>query len=221
MAQQAQPVEPPPGQPPQNPNNPQPTYVAPNPNQSYYNAQNQVVSWQYELNIAGGYSNVIFDHTGGLNYNRDGGYIDFGANFNLPGTRPIVLGADMTATGTFDSYNVNFQDLYSEITMVALEGRAELPLAFNQNQGLFFTPRIAAGPLLDDFYAQLPFSTYHHHTGVAFELRPGMKVGYRFLPGGTASVGLDASYMAAWGDFGNFGSFGQEVRVGAFFSWRF
>jgi hypothetical protein len=216
---QAQPQTPPPQTPP--PQTPGPVYVAPSQNLQYYQPQTPAVAWQYDMGLSAGYSNVIFNHTGGLNYSRDGGFIDFGADFNTPQTMPVVFGAGLTATGTFDNYQINFQSLYSEITMVSFEGRAELPLAFNHNQGFFVTPRIGAGPLLNDFYAQLPFGGYHHHTGVAFELRPGVKVGYRFLPGGNAAVGVDGSYMASWGDFGNFGSFGEELRIGAFFSWRF
>jgi hypothetical protein len=218
LAQSAPPPSQPPSQPPLQPPPQSPAQQAP---LYYYPTQSPNPPWQYEINFSGGYSNVIFNHTGGQNYSHDGGYIDFGADFNLPGTRPIVLGLDVTATGTFNNYNENFQNLYSEMTFVTLEGRAELPLFFHPDRGFFVTPRIGAGPMLTDFYGQLPFNTYYQHTGPGFEIRPGVKIGYRFLPGGTASLGLDASYMFAWGDFGDFGSFGQEVRVGAFFTWRF
>ena len=59
-----------------------------------------------------------------------------------------------------------------------------------------------------DYYAQFPYGGSNSFTGAAFDIRPGAQLGYRF---GAAAVGLDGSYMAAWGNFGALGHFGPSL----------
>jgi hypothetical protein len=192
-----------------------PEYQAPS---YYYPVQAPPSPWQYDVSFTAGYSNFLFQHTNNLNFSRDGAFIDLGFNFNVPQVRPFVFGVGLTASGFWDNYNLFFQSLYSEFNTATLEARVALPLAPNPNKGFFFTPRLGAGGMLDNYYVQTGFGGYINYNGAAFVLRPGAQLGWRF---GAAAVGVDGSYMAAWGNFGDLGHFAQELRIGLFFSYRF
>jgi hypothetical protein len=57
-----------------------------------------------------------------------------------------------------------------------------------------------------------------HHSGAGFELRPAIQAGYNWGP---VTLGVDASYMYCWGDFGDFGHHAQEFRIGGFLKFVF
>jgi hypothetical protein len=196
-------------------------FAQPTTQYEYSSAQSPEAPWQYEAQLSGGYSYLIFNHANNAFYNRSGPYIDANINLNLPDLHtPLVFGGGISASGYFDSNNfLGIDDLYSNVNLISFEGRVSLPISFSRDdQGLFFLPRVGVGFLFDNYVVQTPFGGDNYHNGGAFEVRPSIEIGYRW---GRAALGLEGSYMAAWGSFGAFGSMAQELRAGLVFSYRF
>lgn len=183
--------------------------------------------------ISAGYSNIQISHNAGPFYSRDGGYADAEYLWRLPTQHfPLLLGASVSGSTYYDWEHipVTFSDgstgrarLESDLGMVSLEARAAVPISFARHggRGFFVVPKIGAGLLIDSYAIDNSFNsggfTYlntTYHDGAAFDIRPGIQGGYSW---GWGSAGIDASYMAAFGDFGRLGSIAQEIRVGAFF----
>ena len=181
-------------------------------------------SWQYQATFSVGYSNIHFPEAGsGGFYNSNGPYIDADFAYPLSGYSPLI-GGGITASGYFDNRDVfNVGTLYSDVAMISFEGRIAAPIPADKTAGIFLLPRFGAGLLFNNYTIDMPggFNTIFrsYHNGVAFELRPSIEVGYRWSP--EASAGVEASYMAAWGEFGSLGSMAQETRIGLVFSYRF
>ncbi|HSV15274.1 MAG TPA: hypothetical protein VLI90_13525 [Tepidisphaeraceae bacterium] len=192
---------------------------------------------RWDFGIAVGYSHIDLDKPGSLFHSKDGPYFDADFAVRLPRLAlPLSLGVGITGSGYFDSRTQDFlissttlatTTLYSDIGFFEIEPRATLAFYMHQRYrtGLFIKPRIGAGLLIDsytiDHVTQNSFATIfetHYHSGAAFEVRPAVQVGYSWGPG---EVGAEFSYMAAWGDLGDFGSEAQEFRAGPFFTWRF
>jgi hypothetical protein len=195
--------------------------------QQYYGpAPAPVTSWQSEISIAFGYSDVEFSHAhNGSYYDPSGAYFDINAMFPIPGLSTPVFGFGFTGSGYWDSKDTPLAGtLYSNVNMVALEARISAPIPTTSGQGFFLIPRIGAGPLFNNYGIQTPNPgglTYSsdYHNGIAFEVRPYIEAGYRFSQ--TGSIGIEGSYMWGWGDFGDLGSITQEARVGIVFAYRF
>ena len=183
--------------------------------------------------ISSGYSNVQISHNAGPFYSRDGGYADGEFLWRLPQAHfPLLLGGSVSGSAHYDYEHlpVTFSDgtpgrvrLESDLGLVSLEARAAVPFSFARrgDRGFFVMPKIGAGLLIDSYAIDNTFNsggfTYLHtsyHDGAAFDIRPGVQGGYSW---GWGSAGIEASYMAAFGDFGRLGSIAQEIRVGAFF----
>jgi hypothetical protein len=187
--------------------------------------------------LSGGYSNIQMSHGGALPYSRDGGYVDGELLWRVPNDHfPLLLGASISGSTTynFERIPVTFSDgtpgsvgLESDLSFVSLEARAAVPFSFGRHgdSGFFVVPKIGAGLLIDSYAIDNIVSSggfnyldTTYHDGAAFDIRPGIQGGYSW---GWGSAGIEASYMAAFGDFGRFGSIAQEVRIGAFFRVRF
>ena len=187
--------------------------------------------------ISAGYSNIQISHNSGAFYNRDGGYADGEFLWRVPATHfPLLLGASVSGSTSYDWVHIpaTFSDgstgrvrLESDLGLVSLEARAAVPISFARNggRGFFIVPKIGAGLLIDSYAIDNSFNsggfTYlntTYHDGAAFDIRPGIQGGYSW---GWGSAGIDASYMAGFGDFGRLGSIAQEVRIGAFFRVKF
>jgi len=193
---------------------------------------------QYDMSFAVGWSHIEMDNPQGLLFSNDGAYIDTDFAFHLSPQSPLTVGLGISGSGHFDSEDTSFRinpttvgttTLYSDVGFFEIEPR--LALAFytsrSDQTGFFFKPRIGAGLLIDSYSIDnialskngfvTSFQTLNH-TGAAFEIRPAIQIGYSW---GQAGAGIDLSYMAAWGDFGDFGSTAQEARVGLFYNFKF
>jgi hypothetical protein len=185
--------------------------------------------------LAAGYSHIYPQTTGGLNFSKDGAYIDGDLAWRLPGPAPIMLGFGITASGTYQYQNfqfvnnnnnfISYTTLYSDVENIGLEPRIALNIRIPGMPGLEIRPRLGAGLLIDDYGIDVAqpvnnfvFFNTVYHTGAAFDIRPDLQVGFTWRG---ASAGLDASYMAAWGSFGALGDNLQELRVGLYFRCRF
>jgi hypothetical protein len=192
---------------------------------------------QYNFTFSAGYSHIELDNPSNLFHSKDGPYFDTDFAFHPPHlSLPLTIGVGITGSGYFDSQDTTFRfspttfgtaTLYSDIGFFEIEPRVALSFYSGGRRltGFFVRPRIGAGLLVDSYgidhvsqtVFQTTFATFYH-TGAAFEIRPAVQVGFSWGPG---EAGAEVSYMAAWGDFGEFGSEAQEFRAGGFFTWRF
>jgi hypothetical protein len=169
-----------------------------------------------------------------LKHTHNGGYVDGDFGWEMDhGPFPMVLSLGVSASGIYQSDNDHVQEsatlhpialFQSGEGLFAAEARFAVPIRFNDDHGWFILPRIGAGIIMD-YYS---FDTLNHngafqiertreHEGVAFGVRPTLEVGYQFDWG---AVGIQASYMTAFGDFGQLGSREQEIRGGVFVRFR-
>jgi hypothetical protein len=186
--------------------------------------------------FSAGYSHVELPDAGDLLHGKDGPYIDMDFAARVPQqSLPILVGMGITGSGYFDSADETFRlspttvataTLYSDVGFFELEPRVAVAFYSQPRSmsGAFIRPRLGAGLLINSYsidhvtesVSQIHFTTLHH-TGVAFEIRPSVQVGYAWGPG---ELGVELSYMAAWGDFGDLGSKAQEFRAGVFYTFR-
>jgi len=192
----------------------------------------------YYSTLSGGYSNLQVQHVGsGEFYDHSGPYIDADIGWRVPNPDfPLLIGIGFTGSGYWDSQDITVPvenntalaqtTLYSNVGLFELEPRLALALWSPNMPGMFLKPRIGAGLLIDNYGIDHAVTTAdgntfidtEYHTGAAFEVRPAVQAGYSWGPG---QIGAEISYMAAWGDFGHLGNDAQELRIGAFFTWRF
>ena len=186
------------------------------------------------FDVSGGYSHLSIRNPQNLLIDKDGGYIDGEFGFHVYGDFPLVLGAGIDLSDFFKSQDVTVPiggglfattTDYSDFGCATFEGRAAMPIMFGADRGFFVEPRVGAGLLwesytIDNFNSNGGTTNFFtdYHDGLGFEVRPGVKCGYSWGPG---AVGVEAAYMAGWGELGAFGSRLQELQLGAFFSWRF
>jgi hypothetical protein len=184
--------------------------------------------------VTGGYSDIQLGPHSKLFFDHNGGYIDGAAmwRLNTPDF-PLLLGVGLSGSGyserehlfvTFPDGTTGSGHLYSDVGFFSLEARAAIPLRLGRS-GFFVMPQIGAGLLVDSYsidtlvpVAGNTFIETEDHDGAAFDIRPGIQLGYSW---DWASVGADLSYMAAWGDFGQLGNSAREFRAGVFFRVRF
>jgi hypothetical protein len=187
-----------------------------------------------DIAFSGGWSHLYPQRSSGLNFSKDGAYLDSDFAWRAPGQVPLMFGFGLTWNGTWSSTNEPFVIgnnflgstwLYSDIDSFAFEPRMALKFRIPGIPGLEIRPRIGAGPLYSYYAidsAQVfnngVFVTTAYHSGAAFEVRPDLQVGYGF--GGT-SFGMDVSYSAAWGSFGSLGDEMQELRVGMYVRFKY
>ena len=175
------------------------------------------------VTVSAGYSNLQTERAANLFYDHSGPYVDADFAWRLPLIVPLQAGFGVTGSGYFDRESVYFPNnnnfyypydrLYSDVGMLELEPRIGVRLG--GDSGFFAIPRVGAGLLIDSYAVDqsntINSNTYFstdHHTGAAFEVRPAIQAGYSWGP---ASVGLEASYLYAWGDFGGLGHHAQEI----------
>jgi len=202
-----------------------------------------MASAQYmDFALSGGYSHIFPQRVGGLFFDKDGAYIDGNFAYRLPASpMPIFAGLGVTASGYWDSHqsdlflinnnnnnNNNFgnnQNLDSDVELIEVEPRLAIKLLLPGLPGFYIRPQIGAGLLIDNYsvdtvQSNADFSYIHtlYHTGAAFDIRPDVEAGWSF---GRTSFGLDVSYMAAFGGFGQMGDVLQEFRAGLFARFRY
>lgn len=187
--------------------------------------------------ISAGYSNVLMAHNGLPFYERNGEYADVEALWRISGDHLPLLGGVSVSGSMYHTSMTgiigNFRPYYpipleSNLGFLSAEARGGTRLSFAQHgeSEFFVVPKIGVGALYDSYAADneshpkifllVPHTS--HHQGAAFDVRPGVQAGYSW---GWGSAGLEASYMAAFGNFGGLGSTAQEVRLGAFFQVKF
>lgn len=188
-----------------------------------------------EFSFSGGYSHLHTQRLGGLFVDRDGGYVDGEVMWRIPDLSvPVLVGVGVSGSGYYDSRDIAFaggggffeeDNLESDFGLVSIEARAALPIGLRIAPGFFVEPRVGLGLLIDDYSIDRQFSSSGttfidtvDHTGAAFEIRPALRAGYSWGPG---AIGAEVSYMAAWGDFGAFGSRATEFRAGVFVRFHF
>jgi hypothetical protein len=175
------------------------------------------------FSVSAGYSNFHVSNTASsLNYERDGGYVDGDLSLLLPTTPRLIVGAGVSGsfrykTEDFQSDSFTIVGNTSRVSLYSLEARIGMPISSRDSHGFFVLPRLGAGLLVSDYAIDTPNFT-EFHTGAAFEVRPSLQAGYSW---GRGSAGVEVSYMAAWGNFGNLGNHAQEFRAGAFLRFRF
>ena len=133
----------------------------------------------------------------------------------------------------WDNYTINYptapfsRSFYADTGMFSAEVRIAFPFGLpNPNQGFYCLPRIGVGALVNNFQVGQPYYTYPNyyfgteinHTGIAVEVRPDIEIGYRIKK---FNIGVETSYMAAWGNFGKLGNIAQEFRLGLVVGYRF
>jgi hypothetical protein len=189
--------------------------------------------WQSQPTISGGYSNVHFNGNNAIPYNRQGGYIDVNVYEKLPPNDSPVFGLGISASGNWDDYTINYptapfiKSFYADTSMLSAEIRIAFPFGLpSPRQGFYCLPRIGIGALVNNFSVGQPYYAYPNyyladgstHTGIGFEVRPDIEIGYRIKK---FNIGFEASYMAAWGNFGKLGNITQELRLGLVVGYRF
>ena len=200
---------------------------------------NAIASAQYgDFSLSGGYSHMYPEKAGSLFFDKDGEYVDANFAWRIPGVPyPVFFGAGLSASGYFDSqqnpylYQNNGGDffgttnLYSDVENYSIEPRLAVRLVIPGLPGFYIRPQIGAGLLINNYSVDTsqPIGgiTYIHtlnHTGAAFDIRPDVEAGIAL---GRTSFGMDLSYMAAWGDFGQLGRNVQELRAGVFVRFKF
>lgn len=185
--------------------------------------------------VSAGYSNFDSNAAAHVLHTRDGGYVDADFSWYLRDLPvPLLIGGGISGSAyyrtrdVFIPFDTNlFEDvtLESDVGLLSFEGRVAVPVGLNRGRGFFVMPKVGAGLLIDDY--TIDFSTRSggttflgttDHSGAAFEVRPGVDVGYSW---GWGAAGAQFSYMAAWGDFGQLGNAAQEFRAGVFFRFSF
>jgi hypothetical protein len=181
--------------------------------------------WQYEFSMSAGYSYFHFsDAKSNTFYNQSGPYFDGNFAFPLPNHSSPIVGFGVSVTSHWENKDfANAGTLYSDVSLVSFEGRVAFPIPTDSSEGLFCVPRIGVGLLLNNYNIETPAggnSSYtSYHNGFAVDVRPNIEAGYRWSD--SASAGIEASYMAGWGGFGNLGSMVTEARIGAVINLRF
>ena len=177
---------------------------------------------------------------GDLFFDKDGAYIDGNFAYRLPGSPvPIFAGVGVSASGYWDSENSDLfflnnnnnngfgsnQTLDSDVELIEIEPRLAVKLLIPGLPGFYLRPQIGAGLLVNNYSVDtvqtinnVSFIDTLYHTGAAFEVRPDIEAGWSF---GRTSFGMDFSYMAAFGGFGQMGDVLQELRVGVFARFRY
>ena len=199
---------------------------------SYYSTPSPS-DWQFEPTLSGGYSNVHFNGNNAIPYNPQGGFIDLNIYAKMPSYDSPIIGLGISATGNWDDYTINYptapfyRSFSADTNMTTAEVRVAFPFGLpNSDHGLYCLPRLGIGALLDNFTVGQPYygyPTYYlgadtTHTGWAVEVRPDIEIGYRI---NRFNIGCEASYMAAWGNFGKLGNLTTEVRLGLVIGYRF
>jgi hypothetical protein len=190
----------------------------------------------FESTLSGGYSHIYGANSPNLFYNHDGAYIDGDFAWHLPDpSSPIMAGLGIAGSGywqtqynpypVFGGYYYNYNNLYSNMEDFELEPRIAARL-WLPNTNFFVTFRLGAGLLVNNYAIDqstlvsnnLVYFNTVYHTGAAFEVHPAIQSGFNWGP---TSAGIDLSYITSWGDFGSFGSNQQQLRVGAFITFRY
>jgi hypothetical protein len=199
---------------------------------AYYSAPSPS-DWELEPTISGGYSNVHYNEKNAIPYNPQGGYIDLNLYARMPNYDSPIIGLGVSATGNWDDYTVAYptapflKSFYANTDMISAEVRFAFPFDLpGPIHGLYCLPRLGIGAMVDNFTVGQPYydfpnyylATGSNHTGIAFDVRPDIELGWRV---NRFNIACETSYMAAWGNFGKLGSLAQEFRVGLVLGYRF
>ena len=148
----------------------------------------------------------------------------------------FIAGFGVSASGYWDSESSNIfflnnngfgynQNLYSDVEFFEAQPRLAIKLLIPGLRGFYIRPQIGAGLLVSNYSVDtvqtinnVSFIHTLYYTGAAFDIRPDVEAGWSF---GRTSFGMDLSYMAAFGGFGQMGDVMQEFRVGLFARFRY
>jgi hypothetical protein len=190
-----------------------------------------------DFSLSGGYSHMFPQKSGSLFFDRDGEYLDANFAFQIPDVVvPLYAGLGVGASGYWESHDGPFvfnnnnsfgytSSLYSDTEMIEVQPRLALKLVIPGLRGFYIRPQIGAGLLIDNYSVDqanvvndIAFFHTLQHTGAAFDIRPDVEAGWSL---GRTSIGVDLSYMAGWGGFGQMGNTMQEFRAGVFARFRY
>lgn len=164
---------------------------------------------------------------------EDGYYFDLDFSFRGDVESPLWFGISFNGSYFDDDRETVIDtgviptelEVYGQLSNFAIEPRLTFVLLPRRDSGIYLAGRLGAGLLITDYWAtsvvERPggfFVDSEGDTVAAFEVRPGVQVGYA---GGAWAVGAEASNMWAWGDFGPIGDELQESRIGIFFTLRY
>jgi len=163
---------------------------------------------------------------------EDGYYFDTEFSFRRDTSSPLWMGVsfnfsyfeeerDVQADSTILPTEV---DVAAQLSNFAIEPRITYVLLPRRDKGIYLAGKLGVGLLITDYWAtavvERPAGLFIDSEGdtvAAFEVRPGVQVGYS---GGAWAVGAEVSNMWAWGDFGPVGDQLQETRLGIFFTMK-
>jgi hypothetical protein len=180
------------------------------------------VGWA-SLNSSGG--DTILDEV-------DGYYFDTDFSYRLKPDSPLWLG--ISFNGSYfheeDDQEVTGGVIPTEVEVDAalstfcIEPRLTFLLLPRRDRGPYVAGKLGAGLLIADYWASRIVERpggfgvdTEGDTTFAFEVRPGVQVGYT---GGPWALGVEAYEMWAWGDFNELGDQLNELRIGFFFTLR-
>jgi hypothetical protein len=163
----------------------------------------------------------------------DGYYFDTEFSFRLKADSPLWLGVSFNGSYFDEEHDVVVDtgvfpteaEVDAAISTFCIEPRLTFLLLPRRDKGPYLAAKLGAGLLIADYWAtsivERPagfFVDSEGDTTLAFEVRPGLQLGYS---GGPWVVGAEVSEMWAWGDFNAIGDELNELRVGVFFTMRY
>ena len=163
----------------------------------------------------------------------DGYYFDSDFSFRLKGDSPLWLGISFNGSYFDEEEDVVIDtgvfptevEVDAAVSTFCIEPRLTLVLLPRRDKGPYVAGKLGMGLLIADYWAtqvvERPagfFLDSEGDTTFAFEVRPGLQVGYS---GGPWVVGAEVSEMWAWGDFNELGDQINELRIGVFFTLRY
>lgn len=163
---------------------------------------------------------------------EDGYYFDTDFAFRPNTDSPLWFGISFNGSYFEEEEDVEVDggvfptevDVGAQLSNFAIEPRLTVVLLPRQDRGVYLAGRLGVGLLITDYWAttvvERPGGFFVESDGdtvAAFEVRPGLQLGFS---GGAWVLGLEASNMWAWGDFGPVGDQIEERRVGIFFTLR-
>jgi hypothetical protein len=183
--------------------------------------------------FSAGYANLNSSGGKTLLDDVDGYYFDTEFSHRLKPDSPLWAGIsfngsyfhqekDRNVSGTLLPTEV---DVDAALSTFCIEPRLTFVLLPKKPRGPYVAGKLGAGLLIADYWAtgvvERPggfFVNSEGDTTFAFEVRPGVQLGYS---GGPWVVGAEAYEMWAWGDFNGLGDQLNELRVGVFFTLRY
>jgi hypothetical protein len=163
----------------------------------------------------------------------DGYYFDTEFSHRLKPDGPLWAGVSFNGSYFHEEHDRDVSgtilptevDVDAALSTFCIEPRLTFVLLPKQAKGPYVAGKLGAGLLIADYWAtsvvERPagfFVDSEGDTTFAFEVRPGVQLGYS---GGPWVIGAEISEMWAWGDFNALGDELTELRAGVFFTLRY